>query len=297
MTLAVEVAGQTDVGCVRANNEDNFGYDSRYGIFVLCDGMGGQAAGEVASKMGVDTLLEYFRTEPQRETPPERTPAAPSVGNKDADAAVELETAQIPAAVSTAAESLAAAIHLANRKIYEAGQTENGRSGMGSTIVAALVRGNALAIANVGDSRIYLIRHGEIQQLTQDHSLVMEQVRLGYITREQAETSELQNVILRALGSEADVQADVEDLVAVSGDLLLMTSDGLTRHVRDEEILEIVTAASSLSAACAKLIQTAKDHGGDDNITCLLVRMVDRPWYSQIFHRMFPGGPQWRNSI
>jgi PPM family protein phosphatase len=296
MKLAVEVAAQTDVGCVRANNEDNFGYDSRYGIFVLCDGMGGQAAGEVASKMAVDTLLEYFRAEPEPETPAEPVASAAGGSDEDSAAGAELETSQLPAVVSTGAGSLAEAIHLANRRIYNAGQTEDGRSGMGSTIVAALLRGNALAIANVGDSRIYLIRHGQIQQLTQDHSLVMEQVRLGYITREQAETSELQNVILRALGSEAEVQPDVEDLVAVPGDLLLLTSDGLTRHVRDQEILEIVTTSASLETACAQLIKTAKDRGGDDNVTCLLVRMVERPWYKKIFHA-FSGGPQWQNSI
>ena len=184
MALAVEVAGKTDVGCVRANNEDNFGYDSRYGIFVVCDGMGGQAAGEVASKMGVDVLLDYFR-------------------NQSAAG----ETANGGNGVS-GARSLSNAIQLANTTIFKAGQEQNGRSGMGSTIVAALVRGNSLAIGHVGDSRIYLVRQGTIQQLTQDHSLVMEQVRRGYITLEQAEKSEMQNIILRALGSAEMVEAD-----------------------------------------------------------------------------------------
>src|SRR5215831_6738564 len=217
MPLAVEVAGKTDIGCVRANNEDNFGYDARYGIFVVCDGMGGQAAGEVASKMGVDIVLEYFR---------ESVPAAPTSVNGQ------------PQPVSSHAESLTFAIHLANRKIFEAGQQQHGRSGMGSTIVAAVVHGNALVIGHVGDSRIYLIRQGEIEQLTEDHSLVMEQVRQGYLTREQAETSEMQNVILRALGSEEELEVDVEDLLAMPGDLILMTSDGLTRHLDDQEILK-----------------------------------------------------------
>lgn len=275
MALAVEVAGKTDVGCVRANNEDNFGFDSRYGIFVVCDGMGGQAAGEVASKMGVDIMLDYFR----RETPTASN--ALSIG----------------AAGSAGARSLASAIQLANQTIFQAGRQENGQSGMGSTIVAALLRGSSLAIGHVGDSRIYLIRRGEIQQLTEDHSWVMEQVRLGYITREQAEKSELQNIILRALGSEEEVEADVEDLVALPGDLLLMTSDGLTRHVKDEEILEIVHRAADLEQACAGLVETAKQRGGDDNITCLLVRIVDRPWYSNILNKLFHGGPQWQNSI
>jgi serine/threonine protein phosphatase PrpC len=275
MALAVEVAGKTDVGCVRANNEDNFGFDSRYGIFVVCDGMGGQAAGEVASKMGVDILLDYFR----RETPP--APGRLSIGT----------------APSSGARSLASAIQLANQTIFQAGQEQNGHGGMGSTIVAVLVRGSSLVIGHVGDSRIYLVRQGVIQQLTEDHSLVMEQVRRGYITLEQAEKSEMQNIILRALGSEEVVEADVEDLLALPGDLLLMTSDGLTRHVKDEEILQVVQRASDLERACAELVETAKQRGGDDNITCLLVRVLDRPWYSNIVNKLFHGGPQWQNSI
>ena len=275
MALAVEVAGKTDVGCVRANNEDNFGFDSRYGIFVVCDGMGGQAAGEVASKMGVDILLDYFR----KETPTVSNPLS------------------ITSADSSGSSRLANAIQLANQTIFEAGQEQNGHGGMGSTIVAALVHGHSLAIAHVGDSRIYLIRQGTIQQLTQDHSLVMEQVRRGYITLEQAQKSEMQNIILRALGSEEVVEADIEDLVALPGDLLLMTSDGLTRHVTDEEILAIVQPAGNLERACTELVEIAKQRGGDDNITCLLVRIVDRPWYRNLVSKLFYGGPQWQNSI
>ncbi len=274
MALAVEVAGQTDVGCVRANNEDNFGYDSRYGIFVVCDGMGGAAAGEVASKMGVDIVLDYFRN----------IPPSPSQFSRNGRSAA-------------AGNDLASAIQLANRTIFHAGQEQNGRRGMGSTIVAALVQGNSLAIGHVGDSRIYLVRQGAIQQLTQDHSLVMEQVRRGYITLEQAQKSEMQNIILRALGSEEIVEADVEDLVVVPGDLLLMTSDGLTRHVPDEEILRIIQGAAGLEQACSNLVATAKSRGGEDNITCLLVRILYRPWYHNILKKLFSGGPRWQNSI
>jgi len=276
MTLAVEVAGKTDVGCVRANNEDNFGYDARYGIFVVCDGMGGQAAGEVASKMAVDEMLNYFRQNAEQATVPNGNSAAQPIRNSTA---------------------LAEAIHRANHAIHQAARHENARSGMGTTIVAVLLHGNALTIANVGDSRIYLVRHGEIQQLTQDHSLVMEQVRLGYLTREQAETSELQNVILRALGSEEQVQPDVEDMPAINHDILLMTSDGLTRHVKDQEILRIVNEAASLDEACATLVQTAKDRGGEDNITCMLLKIVERPWYRHILNKLFSGDQQWQNSI
>jgi protein phosphatase len=291
MALAVEVAGKTDIGCVRANNEDNFGFDARYGIFVVCDGMGGQAAGEIASKIGVDVLLEYFRNASADTNnignPILRGLESPGVEPTDATTPV----------VSPGASLLAKALRLANRKIHEAGQNQDGRSGMGSTIVAAVVRGNSLAIGHVGDSRIYLVRNDEIQQLTQDHSLVMEQVRLGLITREQAEHSEMQHVILRALGSEETVEADIDDLLTVPGDLILMTSDGLTRHVHDDEILSIITQSASLELACAALIQAAKDRGGDDNITCLLLKMIERPWYKKLFMKLFSGGPQWQNSI
>ncbi|HKD13289.1 MAG TPA: Stp1/IreP family PP2C-type Ser/Thr phosphatase [Candidatus Angelobacter sp.] len=277
MPLAVEVAAKTDVGCVRTNNEDNFGYDLRYGIFVVCDGMGGQAAGEFASKLGVDTLLAYFRQ------------AAQTGEYQQSGTSVD--------GLSKEGAALASAIRLANHTIFETGQRQTASAGMGSTLVAALIKGNALSIANVGDSRIYLIRQGVIQQLTQDHSLVMEQVRRGYLTREQAEHSEMQNIILKALGSEESVDPDVEDLVVLAGDALLMCSDGLTKYIHDNEILQMVSASQMLGEACSQLIQAAKDRGGDDNITCLLLRMVERPWYKTIFHTLFSGDPQWQNSF
>jgi PPM family protein phosphatase len=277
MTLAVEVAGKTDIGCVRENNEDNFGYDSRHGIFVVCDGMGGQAAGEVASKMAVDVMLRYFREAHN--------------GN-----GFHLHGNSLTSP-SPIAKSLANALRLANETIFAAGESEVGHMRMGSTAVAAVVRGHSLAIGHVGDSRIYLVRQGSIQQLTQDHSLVMEQVRLGYISREEASTSAMQNVILRALGTEPEVQPDVEDLIVMPGDTLLMTSDGLTRLVNDNDILEMIVASSNLQEACNKLVQAAKHNGGDDNITCLILRIVEQPWYKNILSKLFSGEQQWQNSI
>jgi serine/threonine protein phosphatase PrpC len=277
MTLGIEVAGKTDVGSVRANNEDNFGYDSRYGIFVVCDGMGGQAAGEVASKIGVDTVLDYVR---QAGEPDQLQQPKNGTGG-----------------LSPLASLLAAAIHKANQAVLEAGQRQQTRAGMGATVVVALVRSNSLCIGNVGDSRIYLVRNGAIEQLTEDHSLVMEQVRRGYLTLEQAQESDLQNIILRALGSEEEIKPDLQDLIALPGDVLLLTTDGLTRRVRDEEIKTIISSSRSLEQACGALIQAAKDRRGDDNITCLLVRIVDRPWYKGILRKLFPGGREWQNSI
>src|SRR3954467_15521229 len=223
MSLTVQVAGKTDLGCVRTNNEDNFGYDARYGIFVVCDGMGGAAAGEVASKLGVDTVLNYFRRAAQ-------TNIYPSVG-------------QTFEGVSERANALASAIQLANQAVHETGSKHAAQKGMGSTVVAVLTRGNFFSIGHVGDSRIYLMRHGSIQQLTNDHSLVMEQVRRGLITREQAEKSEMQNIIIRALGAEETVKPDVDDLIALPGDVLLLCSDGLTKTVKDEWMIGIVQEA------------------------------------------------------
>lgn len=275
MSLTVQVAGKSDLGCVRTNNEDNFGYDTRYGVFVVCDGMGGQAAGEVASKIGVDTILEYFR----------------KAGGETGKYPVEGQPME---GVSERANALASSIRLANRSIFEAASKDAGHAGMGSTVVAAMVKGSFLSIAHVGDSRIYLIRKDSIQQLTNDHSLVMEQVRRGLITQEEAEKSNMQNIIIRALGSEDTVEADVDDMMAQPGDILLLGTDGLTKYVKDAALLKLVKSAPTLSQACDALIQAARDGGGDDNITCILVRVVEQPWYRRWFGK---GTPQWQNSI
>lgn len=265
----VEVAAATDIGCVRKNNEDNFGYDRRHGIYTVCDGMGGEAAGEVASKIAVDTLLAYFDEAAKTKA---KSGVYPVIG-------------KIFEGVSERANALASAIQLANHTIQEAGAANASQTGMGSTLTAVLVEGTQYSIAHVGDSRIYLLRPGasSIQQLTGDHSLVMEQVRRGLITLEQVQHSDLQNIILRALGCEETVEPDLDDLEAAEGDVLLLTTDGLTRHLPDEQILEIVKAAPTLQQACHNLIQAAKNAGGQDNITCLLLRWADRGWIKGVF--------------
>ena len=273
MSMAIQVAGKTDVGCVRTNNEDNFGYDTRHGIFVVCDGMGGMAAGEVASKMGVDTVLDYFRKAAANGNFPE-------IGKKAED-------------LSQMANALGSSIHLANSIIHEAATSDSARSGMGSTIVGVYVKEKFLSIGHVGDSRIYRIRKGSIEQLTEDHSLVMEQVRRGLITQEEADRSDMQNIIIRALGSEDIVEPDLEDLVLEVGDIVLLASDGLTRHVKKDRILELVQASRSIEQAVDALIGAARQGGGNDNITCVMVRAVEMPWYRRLF-----GGPRdsWQSS-
>lgn len=263
MNFTLQVAGKTDVGCVRKNNEDSFGYDTEHGIFVVCDGMGGVAAGEVASMIGVTTVLSYFRHAPENGEFPKYGRAFEGV-SRDANA-------------------LGSAIQMANHAIRQSGMSDLRHAGMGSTIVAAFVGKDSVSIAHVGDSRIYLVRDNTIQQLTNDHSLVMEQVRRGLITAEEAEGSDLQNLIVRALGPDEEVKPDLADLDIHPDDTLLFCSDGLTRHVVDDQILATIVTASSVDQACDGLIEAAKAGGGTDNITCVLVRFVSQPWYRKLF--------------
>src|SRR5947209_782921 len=194
MSLIAEAAGKTDIGSVRRNNEDSLGWDQRLGVYVVCDGMGGAQAGEIASKMGVDLVLDYFRHGKE-------SGVYPAFG-------------ELPGDVSLAGKQLASAIQRANTAIFQAGESKQSQQGMGTTIVAVLLQDNFMTVAHAGDSRLYRLRSGAIEQLTQDHSLVAEQVRRGLITAEQAEQSDLQNIIVRALGSEEKVEPDVQDLIA-----------------------------------------------------------------------------------
>ncbi len=278
MSLSVEVAGKSDVGRIRTNNEDNFGYDRRYGIYVVCDGMGGAAAGEVASKLGVDTVLDYYRQAG-------RSGNYQPFGNQDAE-------------VSPRSAALSSAIQLANHVVFTASQQESSRAGMGATIVAVSVQDTLVSIGHVGDSRIYLIRSGVIQQLTNDHSLVMEQVRRGLITLEDAQKVDYQNIVIKALGAEDKVEPDLDDMLAMEGDVLLLCSDGLNRHVKDEQMLRIIGKNADLESAATALIEAAKADGGTDNVTVLLLRFKQQSKLENIWKTLFPGsGPQWQNSI
>ena len=271
MHLMLESAGKTDLGCVRTNNEDSLGWDDGVGIYVVCDGMGGAQAGEVSSKMCVDLLLDYFRQSKQ------------NGGYTDAT--------DIPDDISPAGRHLWSAIQQANSAIFDAGQKNDFQQGMGTTIVAAFFHDDGLlTLAHAGDSRVYRLRNGAIEQITQDHSLVAEQVRRGMMSAEQAERSELQNIIIRALGSEQALEPDVQDLLALQEDVYLLATDGLTKLVKPDALKTIIEDSRSLDSACEQLIQAAKDHGGDDNITCLLLRVVERPWYHKLFDFALSGG-------
>ena len=250
MSLTLDVAGLTDVGRVRTSNEDSFGYDERLGIFVVCDGMGGHAAGEVASSIAVETVLRYFR---------------------EHEATLKQEAYLDDAPLG--ARMLAEAVKQANDAILEYAEAHKNTSGMGTTLVAARIVEGSVSIANVGDSRIYLLREGELLQLTEDHSLVMEQVRRGMLTLDEAKRSSAQNIITRALGTDETTLPDLGEFPAQAGDVLLLATDGVLRHVEDKEIREILLQIPSLNAACETLITAANDGGGDDNSTCILIRV------------------------
>ena len=253
MSLSVQAAGRTDVGCVRTNNEDALGYDTSCGVYVVCDGMGGQAAGEVASKLAVEAVLEYFRRYSLQGS-------YPLIGENFDD-------------ISPEANALASAVQAAGIRVFHEALEQPARQGMGTTIAALFVREGKASIAHVGDSRVYLLRDGQIRLLTADHSLVMEQVRRGLMTMEEAERSSIQNIITRALGSEDAAEPDVQDVETSPGDIFLLATDGLTKLVKEPSLREITASESSLEKACDALVAAARTAGGDDNITCLLVRI------------------------
>lgn len=276
--MQIAVGAKTDRGIVRENNEDTFAVDESLQLFVVCDGMGGQAAGEVASQMGVDLVVRHLREAAQN-------PGLAMVGEYKPE-------------FSRQTNRLASGIRLSNREIHDAAGRQLATSGMGSTVVAAQLTGNVLSISHVGDSRIYLLHSGELQQLTQDHSLVMEQVRHGLLSLEEAEQSELANVIIRALGAEPEVEADMDELWVNEGDQILLCSDGLTRMVSQASIAQILTATETAQQASDRLVEIANDNGGEDNVTVIVVRLKApsplRGW-RRLLRSLFGGNRAWPN--
>ena len=254
--------GLTDVGRVRANNEDSFRIVEPLHLFVISDGMGGEAHGEVASSMAVETIVDYCME--AKDDPGATLTGAP--GDQWAEKTRRLQSGA----------------HLANSRIYQSAQKNPEQRGMGATLTAAWFDNGRLSIAHVGDSRAYLLRGGTLQQLTNDHSLVAEQVRRGIITPQEAESSEMQSVLLRALGAHPDVEVDVDEVGIYPRDVLLLCSDGLTRMVTEPEIAGSLQAETDPTAAARKLIDLANDRGGIDNVTVIVVRFQEEPrgWLS-----------------
>jgi PPM family protein phosphatase len=255
-------AAITDRGRKRGSNEDAFGYSVEHGVYLVCDGMGGAAAGEVASSLAVEEVLRHITQ--KRES----------------------DLREAPASLSLIAEE---AVASANHTIHSRSQLDQKLSGMGTTLVGLLTSepdessgepdesAPRIWILNVGDSRCYRLRQRRLEQCTRDHSVVEEQVRLGRMTREEATRSPLRNLITRVIGTQSSVTPDIIEVQVEPGDLFLLCSDGLHTELSDSKIESLLNTATSahlpLEEHCQRLIQAANKAGGHDNITCLLVRV------------------------
>jgi len=248
MTFKIDFAGASDMGKVRKNNEDNFLLDPGLELAIVADGMGGHNSGEVASQLAVKVTRDKY--ESMKLTGMKPTPFNDKF--------------------SLEANQLGFAVQLANSVIYEAGTAGPENKGMGTTLSAALLNKSKLSIAHIGDSRIYLLRRNAMQQLTEDHSLVMEHVKKGLLTREQAEVSPLQNILTRALGTQKTPAVDLVETELEEGDRLLFCTDGLFKAVKEGSLQEMLRIQPDNARACAELVAAANANGGPDNITVIL---------------------------
>ena len=252
--MQIEAFGLTHVGRQRQHNEDAFLVSPDARLFLVADGMGGHAAGEIASRIAVDSITEFI------------------VHTKEDDGTW-------PHAYDEhfrrSTNRLTAALRMANTRVLEAMRKDARLRGMGTTVVACMSDGETMSVAHVGDSRAYLVREGKLSRLTNDHSWVFEQVQAGMLTEAEAEKHPLRNVITRALGGALSVTPDAAEVASQPGDLYLLCSDGLTGMVPEEEILRLVSEnAANLEIACQQLIDVANQRGGLDNITAVLVKSV-----------------------
>jgi serine/threonine protein phosphatase PrpC len=253
MRMQIRSCGLSDVGRQRQHNEDTFLIDQNEKLFLVADGMGGHAAGEIASRIAADSIAEFIlHTSEEDGTWPHAY-----------DDHLRRST-----------NRLMTAVKVANTRVLEAMRKDARLRGMGTTVVASLIDGETVSFAHVGDSRAYLIRGGSISRITNDHSWVFEQVQAGMLTEAEAEKHPLRNVITRALGGSVTVVPDASEIAVHEGDGILLCSDGLTGMVPEEEILRIVTSAPDVEEGCRKLIETANERGGYDNVTAILIKLA-----------------------
>jgi protein phosphatase len=229
---------------------------------VLSDGLGGEAHGEIASAMAVETVVKHCI-------------------DMEANSAATVGGAVQPN-WSARTKRLSTAVHLANKNIFKSAEENPDQHGMGATLTAVWIDGARLSVAHVGDSRAYLLRGGTLLQLTRDHSLVAEQVRRGILTSAEAEESDMQSVLLRALGAQAEIEVDAEEHTLFPRDMLLLCSDGLTRMVTEPELAGTLQAETDPTRAAEKLVALANERGGPDNITVVIVRLdkESKGWFS-----------------
>jgi PPM family protein phosphatase len=247
--------GLTDTGKVREHNEDTIAVDADIGLLVLADGMGGYNAGEVASGIAVKTIVNLVKEQVERE---------------------DMNVQDREAGLSRPTIILRDAIHRANKIIYQTARTQPQCEGMGTTVVGALFFDNRVSIAHVGDSRLYRLRPGGLEQITMDHSLLQELVDRGFYSPEEAQRAANKNYVTRALGVESNVEVEVQEHPVQKGDLYLICSDGLSDMVEDDDIhLTISTFGANLETATKQLIQLGNDNGGRDNISVVVAEILE----------------------
>ena len=253
------VGAATDTGRVRTQNEDVFELRADKGLFIVCDGMGGAAAGEVASDLAAKAILEALNG---------------SRGGGNAQPAAD-------AGCLPRTSRLAEAVRRSNQVIYDQARRDPHHAGMGTTVVSVWISDNVASVAHVGDSRAYLWRHGDLLPLTRDHSLVEAQVAAGILDREASRHVEHQNVLLRVLGREPQVDVELNEVPVQTGDYLLLCSDGLTRMVPEEAMADAIWQCREPQRICDYLIDQANGAGGSDNITVVVVK-VERQWWARL---------------
>lgn len=240
--MRVEYAALSDVGQMRENNEDSWAVDADAGLYLVADGMGGHARGEVASRMAADIITEEMRKSGRKRGKHE----------------------------------LVASLCRANNVVYAKSLSEPDHQGMGTTVVAALMLEGRVALAHVGDSRAYLYRKGDLKQITRDHTLVQQQIDEGKLRIEDADRVFYKNVLTRAVGTQAELEVESQLLRVRDDDVLLLCTDGLTAMLNDEEILKALNdEVPDLEKACRNLVDEANRAGGRDNITVILMRFED----------------------
>jgi serine/threonine protein phosphatase PrpC len=251
----LEFAGETNVGMKRAHNEDSFSIIHEENLFIVADGMGGHASGEVASKMAVDTMREFFEAT-----------------SKDPDATWPYKMDKHRAYEEN---RLITGIRLANLRIFESAQREPKFRGMGTTMVALYSTRDGMYVGHVGDSRVYRVRDQALEQLTEDHSLLNDYLKMRRLTEEEIANFPHKSVIVRALGMKDSVKVDTRLEVPRVGDVFILCSDGLSGPVNNDEILRIANeCGTDLKALCSRLIAKANENGGPDNVTAVAARIV-----------------------
>ncbi len=257
MGCRLEIIGKTNTGRTRKNNEDSFVIEPDLGFMIVADGMGGHASGEVASRLASTLCAQQLKRSLQTGHVPifYHVPNNPSLDPRT--------------------HILGDCVKFANSAVYEASQKQSENKNMGTTLVAALFLDDKLAIANVGDSRLYLIRGDDLVQCTVDHSFVQEQIDKGLIDPDEAEQSDMKHLLTRCIGNQEDVEVDMKEIELKPSDFILLCSDGLTKMLKDKEIMATFQELKDPDGIASSLIDKANNAGGKDNITVLVAHVAE----------------------